>query len=176
MKKSWIYLTNLVLFLCIVFSNVNLVSAGYKSETCDNGSTKAECADWFTGDFDLENDTDSWGNDYRINYDGAGVYWWEFTWDEPIQLMSPEVWVYLNETKFRADAMYMAKYDDSGFGTVMVGSIDQNTAPGGWNYIGEGEQLGFGSNITTIYVYAFAGVDNDNLGADAVKVREETFE
>ncbi|WP_103106303.1 hypothetical protein [Brevibacillus reuszeri] len=169
MKSKWIYLITFLVMLNVAFINANPVQA-YQQKECDNNSTKWYCSDWYSGDFEYEEDSDSIGGDYQLNYDGAGVYYWEIAWDEILMLSEPRLWVHLNESKFRADAMYMVLYDDSGFGAEMIGSIDQNTAPGGWSYIGRGDSNGTGSEYTTIYVYALGG--DDNLGADAIRVRE----
>ncbi|MFF2158601.1 hypothetical protein ACFVVQ_25305 [Paenibacillus chitinolyticus] len=165
MKKQLISLAG----ICMIAGAFG-TSVSANSYYCDNdASSTYSCTNNFYGSWVRNTGAGNWNNDYRIisaNGD-SGYYDWKFTTDLNDQY--PSVYVWLANSQFtNTNARYYIGYTN--YSTLeIVGSINQNTASSGWNYVGGGKKVFLNNATLSINQKDYNGNANTSTGADYIR-------
>ncbi|MFD2673596.1 hypothetical protein [Marinicrinis sediminis] len=163
-KKKVIYLKKQILMLTVsllvIFSATS--SSFAASKRCDNDPATSGCTDSYSGTFNLITHGASVSNDFRIQYSrdwntGSYYRWNVNTGVSYSSRTGMDYEVHLNTVYATATVDY---YVDG----IYVSTINQDTAPGGWNSIGSG------TNYGTVYMKLDATDAWNDTVADAVRI------
>lgn len=100
------------------------------------------------------------------SYDSTeGVYGCQYVWKHFLAAHNTSFYVYLWDNSFTEPNASYGTYSTTY--AVHYGTINQNTAPGGWSYVGSANLKGYSRPF---YMGAYTSGGQHYAGADAVKV------
>lgn len=144
------------------------------SKYIDNDTIDPDCGNLIVGGtWDYITGSSHYNNDARIALSKTGnLYGWTMHKDG-LKSSNPEIKVYINDARFtcpKAQYVYYA-YSSSGSQTAYLQvQINQNTAAGGWNYIGTASAGAIGKRVSHVTVTP-RETASGYIGADGVNIR-----
>lgn len=153
-------------------SLVGVPSASAASYYCDNDAQGYNCYNTSYGSWQHKlNQSGSWNGDHRIITANNDSGWYRWIYTEDLDSRTPSVYVWLANDDFtNTNARYYLG-DTSPSTGRLIGSINQNTAISGWNYIGGGITISYSNANLEVNQKDWNNNTNTVTGADYVELR-----
>lgn len=155
----------------LAFSGAFAFAESASAKTCDNDpTTSSGCSQNYTTGWTYQSSqSGSYSSDHRLSQSGADISDW-YEWIFPtLPSGNSTLEVYLASSKFtNRDAEYeVGSYTWSY--PEYVGSVNQYSAPSGWNTVGD-IYLDNAKASVTVYGEDFSGASSTQTGADAASL------
>lgn len=155
----------------LAISGALAFTEGASAKTCDNDPTSSSgCSQDYGGTWSYQSSqSGSYNSDHRLSRSGASTSDY-YTWKFPtLSSGTATLEVYLGSSKFtNRDAEYDALSE--GWGSPeFVGSVNQYSAPSGWNTVGD-IYLDNAKAAVTVSGEDYSGASSTQTGADAASL------
>lgn len=176
MKKIKCYRKTAIILVLLVFISQCVVSAAAVSYTIDNddahghSNSKTGFTTYFTSAYHYNGDA----RKQPSNSPNNGIYRWIYKNSFlKTGTINASLKAYLNDYSFTdTAARYYVNYGNT-YVVKLVGTFNQNTAPGGWNTIGSTSMASLdstGKNVSSFVQVSVSGKSGCNTGADGIQI------
>lgn len=176
MKKIKYYRISIIMMIVLVMISQCIVSAAAVSYTIDNDDAHGHSnyqngfSTYFTSSYHYNGDARKQPSSSPSN----GLYRWIYkNTFLKTGTINASLKAYLNDYSFTdISARYYVNYGNT-YVVKLVGTINQNTAPGGWNTIGSTSMAAIdstGKNVSSYVQVSVSGKSGYNTGADGIQI------